>query len=229
MKKMKLPAVMAALAAAGFGLRWLVYRTAVDGKNLIIAGHPVVIALWVLTAAALGLAAFAGWKQDQTAMERGADAPAFLGHGLLAVGMAMAVLLNDAPTAGLLGTAWKILGLTGAVCLLVSGFDRMRGKVPFFALYGAPCLFFAVHVVAHYQLWCANPQFTDYAFALLAAVALAVHSYELAADCENLGNRKIFTATALAAVYLCGAEMAAGVYPYLYLGGAVFCLTDLAE
>ena len=57
MKKMKISAIMVPLAAVGFFLRRLVYMTAVDAKNLIISGHPAVTALWVLTAAALVLAA----------------------------------------------------------------------------------------------------------------------------------------------------------------------------
>lgn len=228
MKKMKLPVVMVPLAVLGFALRALVYRVAVDGKNLIAEGHPAVLALWAVTAAALALAAFGGWKR-KAAATCGADAPAFLGHGLLGAGMAVAAVLNGVPVAGLLGSAWKLLGFAGAACLLLAGFDRMRGKVPFFACYAVPCLFFAVHVVAHYQLWCSNPQFTDYAFALLSAVALSLHCYQLAAASENSGSAGVLTATALAAVYLCGTEMAASPYPYLYLGGALFCLTNLEK
>ena len=226
MKKMKLPVIMGALAVAGFGLRRLVYGIAVDGKNLIVSGHPAVAALWVLTAAALALAVFAGWGRKQ-APSFGARPAAFLGHGLLGAGIALAVLLNPAPGPGLLGSLWKLFGIAGAAGLVLAGFDRMRGKVPFFGLYAAASLFFLVHVVAHYQSWCSNPQFTDYAFALLASAALAVHSYQRAACSVETGDRRILAVTALAAVYLCGTEMAASLYPYLYLGGAVFCLTDL--
>ena len=35
--------------------------------------------------------------------------------------------------------------------------------------------------------------------------------------------------TGLAAVYLCGAELAQCLYPYLYIGGALFCLTNPTE
>lgn len=226
MKKVRFPALMVLLAVLGFGLRWLVYATAVDGKNLIVGGHPAVIALWVLTAAALALAAYGARKEPETAPSYAGHAPAFLGHGLLGVAIGMTVLLNPLPMPGPLALIWKVLGLAAPVCLLAAGFERMRGKVPFFALYAAPSLFFTVHVVAHYQRWCANPQFTDYAFALLASVALALNCYQHAAFGADMGRRKMLTLTALAAVYLCGAEMASSLYPYLYLGGALFCLTD---
>lgn len=229
MKKMKCSAIMTALAAAGFILRRLVYLTAVDGKNLIVSGHPALVALWVLTAAALAVAVFGSWKQTGTEISFASHGPAFIGHGMLAVAAAMTVLLNYAPMPGLMGQLWNILGFATAVCLLPAGFERMRGKKPFFALYIPPCLFFVVHVVAHYQLWCSNPQFTDYAFALLASVALALHCYQLTAFSAETGNKRMLVMTALAAVYLCGAELAAGGYPYLYLCGALFCLTNRYE
>ena len=228
MKKMKLPVLMGVLAALGFVLRRLVYAGAVDGKNLIVAGHPALITLWVLTAAVLALAAFGGWKQKgELSFE--ARPAAFPGHGLLGVGIALAVFLNPQPVPGLLGLLWKGFGMASPLCLLAAGFERLRGKVPFFALYAVPCLFFVIHVVAHYQLWCSNPQFTDYAFALLAAVMLALHSYQLTALSIGEGSRGLLVFTGLAAVYLCGAEMAASLYPYLYLGGALFCLTNARE
>ena len=229
MKKLKFPVLMAILAAAAFGLRWGVYATAVDEKNLIIAGHPIVVVLWVLTAAALGLAAFAAWKTKEESLSFDAFAPAFLGHGLLGAALAVTVLLNPLPMPGILGQLWKILALVSAPCLLFAGFERMRGKMPFFGLYALPCLFFAVHVVAHYQSWCANPQFTDYAFGLLASVALALHCYQLSAFSAEMGEKKMLVLTGLAALFLCVGEMANGLYPYLYLGGAVFCLTNPSE
>jgi hypothetical protein len=227
MKNKKLPAVFAGLAVFDFALRWAVYGLAVDEKNLIISGHPAVIALWVLAAAALALAVFSGRKAEQKVPA--ASAPAFFGHGLLGAAMAMTALLSASPMAGILGLVWKVLGLAGAPCLLLAGWQRMTGKEPFFGLYAAPSLFFAAHVVAHYQIWCSNPQITDYAFALLACAALAVHCYQRAAVALEEGDCRILKMTALAAVFLCGAEMAQTLHPWLYLAGAVFCLTDLPE
>lgn len=222
MKKRNLSALMVLLAAAGFFLRRMVYLVAVDEKNLIMDGHPAQTGLWVLTAAAMALAAFGAWKQK----EREPGPAAFFGHGMLGVGLLLAVLGNSLPMPGLLGNLWKVLGLVSPVCLLTAGFLRMRGKTPFFGLYAVPCLFFVVSVVAHYQIWCSNPQFTDYAFALLACVMLALHSYQLAAASLDEGDKRMLVFTGLAAVFLCGAEMAQSLYPALYLGGALFCLTD---
>ena len=232
MEKRKVPSVMGMLATAGYVLRKLVYAGAVDEKNLIVAGHPFVIALWALTAAALVLALWAARREQGTEVFEenfSANSSAFLGHGLLGVGMILSVCLSPMPQFGLLGTLWKALGFVSPVCLVAAGFRRMQGKRPFFALYAAPCLFFAVHVVAHYQIWCSNPQFTDYAFALLGAVCLSLHSYQLAAYSADIGKKSMLVLTGLAAVYLCGAELAGSMYPWLYFGGILFCLTNLLE
>ena len=101
MKKIKLPVVFVSLAAAGFALRHLVYVVAVDEKNLIVTGHPAVISLWAVTAAALVLAAFAAWKNAGSPMSFAPFAPAFLSHGLLGAAVVMTVLLNPAPMPGL--------------------------------------------------------------------------------------------------------------------------------
>lgn len=230
MKKMKWPDVVGLLAALGFVLRKLVYAGAVDEKNLIIGGHPFVIALWVLTAAVMVLIGISVWKQEEPEAFRpdgSASSSAFLGSGMLGVGILLTVVLNPSPMAGLLGLIWKVLGWISPVCLLLAGFDRMRGRKPFFALYAAPCVFFAVHVVVHYQIWCSNPQFTDYAFALLGTVALSFFSYQQAACAADCGKRKSLRFLGLAAVYLCAVELPGSMYPYLYFGGILWALTNL--
>lgn len=224
MKNKYLPVVFAILAFLGFLLRWLVYLTAVDAKNLIISGHPMVIILWILTAAALILTALLSRNAKPIPP---ASALSFLGHGLLGVAIAITALLSASPMGGILGLIWKILGLASAPCLLLAGWQRMSVRRPFFALYAPASLFFATHVLTHYQIWCSNPQFTDYAFALLACVALSSHCYHRAASCVEKGHIQMLKFTALAAIFLCGTEMAQSLHPWLYLGGAVFCLTDL--
>lgn len=232
MKKTQLPALVGVLAAAGFVLRKLVYAGAVDEKDLLITGHPLVIALLVLTAAALVLIAAAAWKLDGSEMFEdnfSASAAAFLGHGMAAAGVLCTVLLNAPMMSGLLGTAWKLLGWLTPVCLFLAGYQRLQGKRPFFGLHAIPCLFFAVHVVNHYQVWCSNPQVLDYVFALFGAVALSLFGYHQAAFDVDAGKRRMLLGTGLAAVYLCAAELALTAYPYLYFGGLLWAMTGLCS
>lgn len=215
------------LAAAGFGLRYFVYRYAVDAKNLVVTTHPLVVALWVLTAvtALFLLLSLRHLEEDPVWFPNGNAA--FLSHGLLAVGMFCTVWLNASPTAGLLGILWKVLGFSGAAGLLWAGFDRLRGKEPFFGCYALVCLFALVHVVVHYQRWCSNPQLTDYGFDLLGTVALSFLSYHLSAHPLGLAGRKVPTFAAGSLLFCYAVAMANGAYPYLNLGGWLFALTCL--
>lgn len=227
MKQAKQNKFLIPLAAAGFGLRYLVYRYAVDGKNLVISSHPLVIALWVLTVVTLGYLIYAFYRKEETDNPFPVGSAAFFGHGLLGVGMACVVLLNEAPTPGLLGLFWEIFGLAGAVGLLSAGFQRLRGQEAFFGGYGLACLFALVHVVVHYQSWCSNPQLTDYGFDLLGTVALAFATYQLAALAVGLGKKKTLYLAAGCLAFCYAAAMAFGAYPYLNLGGIFFGLTCL--
>lgn len=232
MKNRKWTGILGVLAAAGFALRRMVYAGAVDEKNLIVTGHPFVIALWALTAVALVLAAFAGWKQGGSGLfaeHFGASAPAFFGHGMLAAGVLVTAVLNEAAMPGLLGSLWKVLGLLTPVCLVLAGFDRLRGKMPFFGFYALACVFFAVHVVNHYQIWCREPQLAEYFFSLTAMVALTLFAYQQAAFSADTGSRRMLTFTGLAAVWLSVAELAGSMYPYLYVGVILYCLTALSK
>lgn len=227
MKQNKHNALLIPLAAAGFALRYFVYRYAVDAKNLVVTTHPLTVLLWVLTVAALAYLANTFLCRETEGKCFPVGSAAFLSHGLLGVGMACVVLMNDAPTAGLLGLLWKLFGLAGAAGLLLAGFDHFRRKQPFFGYYGLACLFALTHVVVHYQLWCSNPQLTDYGFDLLGTVALAFMSYQLSAMAVGLGKKKTlyFAAGCLAFCY--AAALARGAYPYLNLGGLFFGLTCL--
>lgn len=227
MKQAKKSKLLIPLTAAGFGLRYLVYRYAVDGKNLVISSHPLLLALWVLTVVTLGYLVYAFCRKEERDEPFPVGSAAFLSHGLLGVGMACVVLLNDTPTPGLLGLFWKLFGLAGAVGLLVAGFQRLQGKQAFFGGYGLACLFALVHVVVHYQLWCSNPQLTDYGFDLLGTVALAFATYQLAALAVGLGKKKTLYLAAGCLAFCYGAAMASGAYPYLNLGGIFFGLTCL--
>lgn len=224
--------LLISLAAAGFALRYFVYRYAVDEKNLVVTFHPLVVALWVLTLAALGYALYCALGEEKLGnvpLRFPASKAAFLGHGMLAAGMLCAVLLNAAPTAGLLGLLWKLFGILGGLGLLWAGAARLTGKQPFFGCYAFACLFALIHVIVHYQLWCSNPQLTDYGFDLLGTVALAFLTYHLSAFCAGLPGSRMLSLSDACLVFFYATAMANGAYPYLNLGGFLFGLTCLPD
>lgn len=228
----KLPLATVISAAAALVLRILLYTFALDEKNLLVAHHPLKLALGVLTAGALLLIVVCVWKlggSDIYADNFSPSVPAFIGHTAAGAGILITVLTYYPATPGYLGAAWNLLGYAAPVCLFLAGYQRMAGKQPFFLLHVVPCLFYAVHVVSHYQLWCSNPQIQDYLYALLATIALTLFGFYHAAFGADAGNRRMLLGTGLAAAFLCITELAATGYTYLYLGGAIWALTSLCH
>lgn len=232
LKPNHLPAAAAGLGGLALVLRRLVYAFAVDEKNLLTGNHPLEIALWVLTAAALGYLVVNVWKLDGSDDYSDNFRPSFaagVGHVLAAAGILVTVLTNAPRMSGYLGTFWQYLGYLAPVFLVVAGAARVQGRQPNFLLHLIPCLFLVVHIVNHYQLWCGNPQLQDYLFALLGTMALMFFSFYNAAFDVGSGKRRMQMGMGLAAAYLCMAELAVTQYPYLYLGGIAWALTGLCS
>lgn len=225
-----LPLFVASLGGIGFVLRKALYALAVDEKNLLVSGHPLEIALTVLTFAVLVFIAAVVWKLDGSANYEdnfSADLPAAVGHILGAAGIAMTMLTSTYAMPGTLTTLWRVLGYASPVCLVAAAFPRAQGKQPHFLLHLVPCLYLMFHVVCHYRLWSSNPQFQDYAFSLFGAIALLFFVYYTAAFEAGAGKRRMQLFMGLAAMYLCLVCAAMTEYPLLYLGGMGWAGTGL--
>lgn len=230
-KSDSLPVVMAGLGAIAMVLRRLLYLFATDIKNLLTANHPLEIALGCLTGAAMVYLLLRVWKSDGSNLYGNNFAPsrtAFYGHCAAAAGIALTVLTRGPVMRNYLGAAWSVLGGMAPACLVSAGYCRMRGKQPFFGLHLLPCLFLVFHVVNHYQVWSGNPQFQDYGFALFGTMALLFFAFYTAAFDVDVGRRRMQLGMGLAAVYLCLAELGQTRYPWLYLGGSLWALSDLS-
>lgn len=229
-RSMRMGAVFA-LGLAALGLRWLLYRTAVDEKGLLVKMHPLSIALLVLTAAVLLLIYITVRKQEEATVfadRSPRSIPAALGHAVMAGIILTTVLAGSPQTSGYLATVWECLGKAAFPCLVLAGTDRLRGKKSFFLLHVVPCLFLVVHIVCQYQTWSGNPQMMDYVFALLGTMALMFFGFYTAAMEADCGSSRMLQGMGLAAIYLCLAEMANSAYPQLYLAGIFWVMTDLA-
>lgn len=226
----KLPVLMLLLGIAGLVLRKKLYAVAVDAKGLLMQNHPLEIALFVLTGAALLAAALAAWK-DAGGAEQQVFGKLLGAFGNVAAGAGILATVNTGMPMmeGYLSNLWRILALAAPVCFGLAGVARAFGKRPFFLLHVVACLFLLVHLVTRYQLWSGHPQMQDYVFALLGAMALMFFSFYTAALEADCGSPRIRLGMGLAAVYLCMAELARSSCPALYLGGILWVLTDLCS
>lgn len=235
MKKLRGPAaapyLCAALGLLGMGMRFLLYLTGLDEKNLLRPGNPLAWGLWAVSLLAAAYILLRTWRSGGSGGNGDNSAPSLAGaagHILAAGGILFTVLRNGPVMPGLLGMAWQVLGYLAGAGLAAAAVFRLLGRKPFFLTHVAACLFFAVHIVNHYQLWSGNPQIQDYVFSMLGAMALMLFGYCNAIFDNGTGNRRLQLATGLAAVYLCLVALSGSGYPLLYLGGAAWAMTGTA-
>ena len=219
--------VLAILAAF---LRRGLYLHAVDARGLLISRLPLEIALWAVVLAGVAVIIGIVWKLDgSNAYEENFDASASaaLGYFLLAYVIGMMVLLNNFQGTDQIARLQRILGAIAVPGLVWGGVRRLRGKMPFFGIHVALCLFLLLYLISWYQLWSGNPQLQDYVFDLLAAVALILFSYQCAAFEAGIGRRRMQLALGMLSVLLCGGALAGSENPGLYAAGLVWAAADL--
>lgn len=229
-KPKNLPLLALGLGAAALVLQKLAFILAVDEKNLLILSHPLCIVLGIISVLALAMIALRVRKLDGSQRYEDnftADSAAFAGHAAAAIGIGYTVLRYLPAGPGYLGQGWTYLGYLSPLCLLLAGYARMQGKKPFFLLHMIPTLFYVLHLINHYQSWCADPQIPNYFFTLLGTMALSLFGLNQTCFDVDLGNRRMLLVWGLCAVFLCMAELAMSSYPILYLGSILWAITGL--
>ena len=198
-------------SAAGAFLRSRLYGIGIDEKNLLVRGHPLETALWILTALTALWIFLSAAKGKQPPAVR--VLPFALGHIGAAAGIALAVLSGGTATA--LVPLWKYTGLSAAVLLALTGLGAVREKRPFFGGYALASVFFALHLVGHYQGWCSDPRLQNYFFSFAGILALMLLSYYLAAEAIGRGSRGL-RISGLLAVFFCFVSLSGTQYPLMY-------------
>lgn len=224
------------LFAGEAGLIVLILRLALfllgrDDKNLLIPGHPLDIMVWVVTAAAAALIVLSVWKLEGSSRYTDNFAPsvaAAIGTFALAGGIAVSVILGG--SSGLrLAMLCRIIGALAVPAVVWVGLCRRKGTKPFFGFHAVVCLYLTLYTITHYQTWSSHPQIQDWFFDLAAIVGLTLFSYYQTAFDAGMGSRRMQLATGLLGGFFCLAAVAGGEDILLYVGGAVWALTNLCS
>lgn len=232
--KQRIPKRYIAWLPLGFGLVGLMlmvamYTLCVDGRGLLIRDNPFYLAAWGVTALAavalllllrplggLNVYGYNFWPSVSAA----------LGAFLAAAGILVTVLNLSPYPRDRLTQLWQISGFLAAAGLAAAGICRWRGKQPFFLMYAAVCVFFALHLGNQYRIWSGNPQTPDYSFQLLACIFVMLFSYYQTAFTVGAGKRRAQLFTALMGFHLCCVAVAKTDTPWLYPGCALWMLAD---
>jgi hypothetical protein len=222
--------------SAGAGLMALVLRSLLfllgqDEKNLLIPGHPLDLLVWIVTAAVAAVILASVWKlagSSGYADNFGPSAAAAVGSFALAGGIAVSVILGA--SSGLrLEMLYQFIGALAVPAVVWSGLCRWKGKQPFFLLHGIVCLYLTLYSISHYQTWSSQPQMQDWFFDLAGIVCLVLFSYYQTAFPVGLGKRRLQLLVGLLGGFFCIGAIAGSEDFLLYLGGALWMLTNLCS
>ena len=190
-------------------LRRLLYSEYLDSIGLLKTGTALEWGIYALTALSLLLFAAAAGKTREMDISS-SPILAALEHLIGGAGIGWTALRYPGEMPGLLGIAWKILGIVSALCLFWSAFRTFQKRTPHFLVLLIPCLFWLIHLIDNYRGWSGQPQLQSYLFALLATMAMALFTYYTAAEVVGMGKPRVKTFSALSAGFLCLAAMLPG-------------------
>ena len=222
--------------SAGAGLITLILRSALfllgqDEKNLLIPGHPMAILVWTVTAAAVAVILVSVWKlagSSQYADNFAPSAAAAIGSFALAGGIAVCAILGTA-SALRLDMLCRIIGALAVPAIVWAGICRYLGKQAFFGLQAVVCVYLTLYAICHYQTWSSHPQIQDWFFSMAGIACLVLFSYYQTAFHVGLGKRRLQLLAGLLSSFFCIAAIAGGEDVLLYIGGALWALTNLCS
>lgn len=221
------------LGAGGLGLalRFALYATGMDGRNLLITGHWANTAVWMITA--VTLAGLILLCRTLAGPETYSDchpvsAPAALGAALGGCAI-LVTAIGEFSYFTRLDLIVTALGIAAGISLLVLAACRLTGRKATPLLHALVSLFFAIRMIRQYQLWSSDPQVQNYCFYLCAYVALMLSAYHHAEFEADMGNHKRLWMYSLAAVYFCALSLKGTVDTCLLLGCGVWAFTNLTN
>lgn len=219
------------LGAVTLVLRTGLLLLGTDSKGLLVPGHPLGLLSWAVTFVTAAIIAVAVHRLDGSDAygdNFGPSPAAALGAFALAAGVAVTLVCHfEILTRGDL--LWNLLSLLAVAALMVAGICRRKGRQPFFLCHGVVCVYFIFYSIGHYQPWCSRPQLQTVFFSMAAILLLALFAYYQTAFDADLGKGRMQLLTGLLAGFFCIAAIPGGEDALLYLGGAVWSLTNLCS
>lgn len=227
----KLPLLAALLGLIALILRAGLFLLGHDEKGLLMPWHSLNLLCWAVTAGTLLICVLGVRKLNGSCRYSdnfSASLPAAIGAFALAGGIAVRVIGG--------WSAWTLLELLRDVCGALSvpalvwvGLQRRQGKRPFFGFHAMACVYLTLYAISHYQTWCSRPQLQEYLFSMAGILLLVLFAYQQTAFDVGLGKRRMQLLTGLLAGFFCLAAVAGLEDIPLYLGGAVWALTNLCS
>ncbi len=234
MKKLVPNAPFFALILGGIsmGLRLWMLAGGTDDQGLYPRLHPAWILLCLLSVSALCLFFILSHRTERRRTYKDnfpASRAAFVGNLAAALGIAVTGIRQWSSSAEALAALTGLWGLLCSGLLVYAALLRLRGnKRPFF-IPAALCLFFALQIFTTGRLLGSQPELSRYLFPFLAVLAMLLASYQQWGFDVNQGDRCKSLFWNLTGAYLCLVAAPGSAAWAMYVGVALWLLTDLCS
>lgn len=231
MKHLTKPRILSGACALGgvavLCLRLWFLETGVDGRGLLVTGHPGNTLSFVLAALVLLPAIFLTLREPDAKQCRCAASPlAALGTLLGCVGFGAAAWWLLANPINLLTTVTGIIGIPSVLCVLAAAYCRFKGLKPVAPIFWVIIVFLMLLPVQLYHPWSGQTQVTHYFFPLLGSLCVLLWAYHRAALEAGTGSYKSYLLLRHCGSFFCIAAIPGSTLPVFYLTMAAWLLLD---
>ncbi len=218
------------LGIVGLALYMLLLATGRDERRLLIPWHWAGVVLCILSLIVLAGLPFLTGSLEKMRYSTMFPASVFgaVGCWLAGVGLGYTAVREVISAGDILALVAGIFGILAAICMILTGFSRLKGKIPSYLLYAVLAVYFMLHLVSQYRSWSAEPQLLRYLFSLLASVCLVFTAYLSASLAGGQNARRWFVVCNRAALFFCCVSLA-GEMPLFYLSMAIWTGTGLCS
>lgn len=220
------PSVVA-VGALGAILRFWLFNTGIDDRNLLRTDHPAHIMLLVLMGLVMVALALLVWKfPKQLRKPLPGSLVGFWGCMVAAVGILIANVLELTSAKDSVTVVCAVIGVLAAFSLLYMGLRRKSGHRGSMIAFVLIMLYFMTHLIQQYRMWSAQSQVQIYFFPLMASVFLMLFAYHRVALDVNGNHLRRYIFFNQAALFCCLLSLNTDSWLF-YLAMAVWAATDL--
>ncbi len=213
-------------------LRVWLYATGIDGKGLLLTGHPGNWLTYILTGLYLAFLGLCTWNvgSGTPGYHQLFPASPIAFWGSIAAGISIGIgsITELAQNFQPLTLILCIVGLATAVSLVYLALCRQRRVQPSMAFHGVFTVYLMIHAISQYRGWSAQPQLQDHFFSLLASVFALLAVFQRTAIDAREGNRKPYVFYNQAALFFSLAAIRDGNRLF-FLGVALWSAANLCS
>lgn len=198
-----LPLFTVSTGVLGLIFRFWLNTAGTDKEGLVITNHPSVAMMFIIAAMTFGVLGFCAWGMDKTPRPFSRSVAGAIGCVIAGIGVLVSCFMEQAASSDIMAIVNLVIGLLAVPCFMYAGFCRFKGTSCPLIPHVVMILFFMVHLVLQYRIWCSVPQLQDYFFPLLGSVFLLLSSFHRASKDLKQSSEAAYLFFSQSALFCC--------------------------